>query len=62
MARGLPFPEYVVLRQEGSAHEPRFTIEARLQGFAPETAEASSKKQAEKLAAEQMLRRRMTDT
>lgn len=55
MARGLPVPTYRVLRQEGSAHEPRFTIEVSLPGVEPRTGEAGSKREAEKLAAASML-------
>lgn len=55
MARGLPLPDYVVVRQEGAAHEPKFTIEVRLPGVAPHQATARSKREAEKLAAQRML-------
>ena len=58
MARGLPVPRYTVLKQTGSAHEPRFTIEVFIEGFAPETAQAGSKRDAEKLAADLMLQKR----
>ena len=58
MARGLPVPTYRVLAQVGSAHEPRFTIEAFVQGFEPEQAQAGSKRDAEKLAAALMLAKR----
>lgn len=61
MARGLPVPDYQVVRQEGPAHEPRFTIEARLPGFEPEAATAGSKREAEKLAAERMLDKRLLE-
>jgi ribonuclease-3 len=59
MARGLPVPDYRVVRQEGPAHAPQFTIEASLPGFEPETATAGSKREAEKLAAERLLEKRM---
>ena len=55
MARGLPLPDYCVLRQEGAAHEPKFTIEVRLPGVAPHQGTARSKREAEKLAAQRML-------
>ena len=55
MARGLPLPEYVVLKQEGAAHAPRFTIEVRLPGVEPRAATAGAKREAEKLAAQAML-------
>ena len=57
MARGLPPPAYRVLRQEGPAHAPVFEIEAFVQGFRPEAAEAGSKRDGEKLAAERLLHR-----
>ncbi|MBW8814698.1 MAG: ribonuclease III [Caulobacterales bacterium] len=55
MARALPFPEYVVIGQQGPAHQPRFTVEVRVRGVEPRTAEAGSKREAEKLAADRML-------
>jgi ribonuclease-3 len=59
MARGLPTPEYRVVRQEGPPHEPRFTIEARLPGYEPEAATAGSKREAEKAAAARLLDKRL---
>jgi ribonuclease III len=57
MARGLPLPTYRVLRQEGSAHAPVFTIEVGLPGLEPMSAVGGSKKEAERLAADAMLAR-----
>lgn len=57
MARGLPAPDYRVIKQEGSAHEPVFTIEAVLPGLEPMTAVGGSKREAERLAADAMLTR-----
>ena len=57
MARGLPLPAYVLVKQEGSSHEPRFTIEVRVAGVEPQTAVAGSKRAAEKDAAQKMLDR-----
>ena len=57
MARGLPVPDYRVLKQEGSAHEPVFTIEVGLPGLEPAVASAGSKKEAERLAADAMYAR-----
>jgi len=57
MARGLPLPSYVLVKQEGPSHEPRFTIEVRLPGVEPQTAVAGSKRDAEKDAAQKMLDR-----
>jgi len=58
MGRGLPAPSYVVTASEGPSHAPRFTIEVRLQGFDPETAQGGSKREAEKAAAALMLSKR----
>jgi ribonuclease-3 len=55
MAQGMPIPDYRVVRQEGSAHEPTFTIEVRLPGLESAVASAGSKKEAERLAADAML-------
>ena len=58
---GKPQPSYVVTREEGPDHRKQFTVEARILprvGGAPEyvaRASASTKKQAEQLAAEQAL-------
>jgi ribonuclease-3 len=60
MAHELPLPDYAVVAQQGPSHAPRFTIEVRLPGREPQRAEAGSKREAEKLAADQMLRR-LTD-
>lgn len=54
-ARGRKLPEYVVLREEGAAHAPQFTIEVRVEGVPPAHATAGSKKQAERDAAEKIL-------
>lgn len=54
-ARGLPLPEYALVGQEGAAHNPRFTIAARLQGRPECRATAASKRLAEKEAAAMML-------
>lgn len=55
MGLGKPAPRYRVVATEGQAHAPRFTVEVQVQGYAPQTAEAGSKKDAEKLAAERLL-------
>ncbi len=58
---GKPQPSYVVTREEGPDHRKQFTVEARIlprTGGTPEyvaRATASTKKQAEQLAAEQAL-------
>lgn len=55
MAKGLPLPEYVTVKQEGPSHDPTFTIEVRLPGVQPQSARAGSKREAEKDAAQKML-------
>jgi ribonuclease-3 len=55
MAQGMPLPSYQVIKQEGSAHEPVFTIQVGLPGLEPMTAVAGSKREAERLAADAML-------
>jgi ribonuclease-3 len=55
MAQGMPLPSYQVIKQEGSAHEPVFTIQVGLPGLEPMTAMAGSKREAERLAADAML-------
>jgi len=54
-------PAYATLDQSGPSHLPRFIIEVRLQGYAPETGEAGSKRDAEKAAAQRMLDARLKD-
>lgn len=57
MARGLAVPVYELLKTEGLAHEPVFTIQVQVTGLAPSTAKAGSKREAEKLAAAMMFER-----
>ena len=57
MGLGLPPPDYVVVKSEGPAHDPRFTIEARLPGLAPASGAGRSKREAEKAAATLFLER-----
>jgi ribonuclease-3 len=57
MGRGLPVPNYRVVKQEGSAHEPVFTVEVGLPNLEPMTARGGSKREAERLAADAMLAR-----
>jgi ribonuclease-3 len=61
MARGLPLPDYVLLKQEGPSHAPKFTIEVRLPGVEPQAATAGAKRDAEKQAAQKMLDRQAPD-
>ena len=53
---GRSLPVYLVVGEEGPDHNPEFTIEVRVEGCAPQTAIASSKRAAEKQAAKLMLK------
>lgn len=55
-ARGLPLPEYKVISSDGPSHAPHFIIEISLSGQVPTRGEAGTKRAAERLAAEAMLR------
>lgn len=55
LARSGDLPSYTVLDNEGPAHAPVFTVEARLQGVGAATAEAGSKRAAEQAAAALLL-------
>jgi len=48
-------PQYVVLESSGPAHAPRFIVEVRVEGLDPVQGEGSSKRHAEKEAAQHML-------
>ena len=50
-------PSYEVTRRSGPQHALRFTVEARVDGVAPATGEASSRQAAEKAAAAALLAR-----
>ncbi|MGI9419252.1 MAG: ribonuclease III, partial [Geminicoccaceae bacterium] len=54
-ARGLGLPAYTLLETSGPAHAPEFEIEVTLADFPPMTASASSKRQAEQMAAKALL-------
>ena len=59
---GYPVPQYPLVAQQGASHTPRFTIKCVVSNnmeevVAEEIANASSKKDAEKQAAQQMLPR-----
>jgi len=54
--RGQPLPSYRTVAQSGPAHEPVFEIEVTVAGRPPVVASASTKRGAEKAAAEAMLR------
>lgn len=54
-ARGLPLPEYEIVGRTGPDHAPVFEIEVRVQGYNPVMSEGTSRRQAEKTAAQKML-------
>jgi ribonuclease-3 len=55
-ARGLPLPRYRLAETTGPAHAPEFTIEASVEGHdAVAVAKAASKRQAEQVAAKELL-------
>lgn len=56
-ARSLPVPQYSLLDTTGPAHAPIFTIQVTVEGQAPETAAAPSKRAAEQAAATALLSR-----
>jgi len=56
-ARKFPPPKYVVVERTGPDHAPVFTIEARLENGASQSATANSKRQAEQAAAKLLLAR-----
>jgi ribonuclease-3 len=56
-ARKLAPPAYVETGRSGPDHAPVFTIEARLENGAAQTATANSKRQAEQAAAKVLLAR-----
>lgn len=53
--KGKSHPQYVVLRSSGPAHSPHFVVQVQLEGLPPMTGEGSSKREAEKVAAQNML-------
>ena len=55
--RGMAPPAYAVTGREGPDHAPRFTVEARLESGETSGGQASSKKQAELIAAAELLAR-----
>ncbi|MDE3061171.1 MAG: ribonuclease III [Pseudomonadota bacterium] len=54
--RGLPVPTYILVDSTGPAHAPEFTIEVTVNDYPPARATALSKKQAEQLAAAELLK------
>jgi ribonuclease-3 len=56
-ARALAAPRYVEVARSGPAHAPHFIMHVVLDGYEPETGEASSKRAAEQAAAQAFLTR-----
>lgn len=54
-ARQIPTPNYVVVERTGPAHEPFFTIEARVKDMEPAQGKGRSKREAEQDAAAKLL-------
>ena len=54
-ARGLGVPDYVLVETSGPDHALRFTMAAKIAGYEPVTATASSKQQAQEQAAARLL-------
>jgi ribonuclease-3 len=54
---GLSLPAYRTLSMSGPSHKPRITVEVRIDGLAPETAESTSRRAAEQEAAAALLER-----
>jgi len=59
--RGWPQPVYTVLAADGASHARVFTVEVQVRGEAYGTGQATSKKQAEQLAARAALERLATE-
>jgi ribonuclease-3 len=54
---GRPLPAYIVVDRRGPDHQPTFTVEVSVQGFAPARAEGRSRQEAEMSAARELLQR-----
>ena len=55
--RGLPLPSYTVVDRSGPPHDPRFTVEAAVDGYPGARGQGRSKRLAEQDAATQLLQR-----
>ncbi len=51
----LPLPQYIVVETSGQAHAMEFVVECKIDGKKSSKAKSKSKRQAEKLAAQEML-------
>lgn len=60
MQKGLPLPAYRMVAREGPDHAPRMVFNVSLDGYGEESATAGSRKQAEQMAASQLLDRILT--
>ena len=54
---GKPLPLYEVTHQSGPAHQPLFTVSVRVEGLTPALAQGATRREAEKAAAANLLRR-----
>lgn len=54
-ARGLSLPTYRTLEMSGPAHRPRISVEVKIEGLPPQTAEGPSRRAAEQAAAAALL-------
>jgi ribonuclease-3 len=55
--RGLPLPSYAVVERSGPPHDPRFTVEATVDGYEGARGQGRSKRLAEQDAATRLLER-----
>ena len=55
MARGRQLPRYEVIDRKGPDHNPVFVIEVTIQGAGSARGEGNSKREAERLAAQDMI-------
>lgn len=55
--QGKPLPSYEVIGREGPDHAPRFTVRAVVEGYEPVEAAGRSRQEAEKAAAQALLKR-----
>lgn len=55
--RGLPLPEYKIIRQHGPDHAPVFDVELTVQGFPPLSAQGRSRQIAERAVADEFFNR-----
>jgi ribonuclease-3 len=56
-ARGLELPQYKIIDKSGPDHAPLFSIQLKIEGFDPVVSKGTSRRQTEKLAAKEMLKK-----